>query len=272
MSGEASLRSNPNSKRLCDNVRSERPVSQHAQIFHQEGAQASSIRGEKAGEAQRKTDGRLREASDGAGGEIFKLVQRVFILPGPGNAPGAVAFCGVNPGAGCTWLCARAGESLATQVSGSVCLVDTNLRRPSLHSHFAVELGTGFADLTKGSEPAYDFARRLPALNLWLITAGSVGKEPNGALAPARLRSRFAELRSEFDFVLIDTPALDSYADAVLLGQQTDGIILVVGSHSTRRETALNAKKNFEAAQIPMLGAVLNKRTYPIPEAIYRNI
>jgi len=45
-----------------------------------------------------------------------------------------------------------------------------------------------------------------------------------------------------------------------------------VGSHSTRRETALNAKKNLEAAQISMLGAVLNKRTYPIPEAIYRNI
>lgn len=247
-------------------------MSWHIRTLHQEGALGSSVRKEKVGEAQSRTNGHRRETSGGADDEIFKLVQRVFVLPGPSNAPGAVAFCGVNPGAGCTWLCARAGESLAAQVSGSVCLVDANLRRPSLHSHFSVELGTGFADLTKSSEPAYDFARRLPTLNLWLITAGSVRREPNGALAPARLRARFAELRSEFDFVLIDTPALDSYADAVLLGQQTDGIILVVGSHSTRRETALNAKKNFEAAQIPMLGAVLNKRTYPIPEAIYRNI
>ena len=160
---------------------------------------------------------------------VWKLVQRVFILPGSGKAPSAVAFCAANRGAGCTWLCARGGEALAAQVSGSVCLLDANLRAPSLHSQFGVEVGTGFADFMRTSKPAYDFARRMPALNLWLITAGAVGSEPNGALNPTNLRSRFAELRSEFDFVLVDTPALDSYADAVLLGQLTDGIILVVG-------------------------------------------
>lgn len=245
--------------------------SHHAETFRTDGAFRSSVQDEKIQTPRPETNGhRRREGSDTD--EVFKLVQRLFILPGPGNVPGAVAFCGADPGAGCTWLCARAGESLAAQVSGSVCVVDANLRHPSLHSHFGVANGTGFVDVMKGSTPAYDFARRLPAINLWIITAGNIEKEPNGALAPTRLRARFAELRSEFDFVLIDTPALDSYADAVLLGQQTDGIILVVGSHSTRRETALDAKKNFEAAQIPMLGAVLNKRTYPIPEAIYRNI
>lgn len=221
---------------------------------------------------QPKTNGHHRAQSGEANDEVWKLVQRVFILPRSGKAPSAVAFCGVNRGAGCTWLCARAGEALAAQVSGSVCLLDANLRLPSLHSQFGVEVGTGFADFMKTSKPAYDFARRMPALNLWLITAGAVGSKPNGALNPSSLRARFAELRNEFDFVLIDTPALDSYADAVLLGQLTDGIILVVGSNSTRRETALNVKRNFEAAQVSMLGAVLNKRMYPIPEAIYRKI
>ena len=227
---------------------------------------------EKATRTKTATNGDAHRTSGPAGDEIFKLVQRVFILPGPGNSPGAVAFCGVDLGVGCTWLCAHVGEVLASQVSSSVCLVDANLRAPSLHLRFGLELGTGFSDFIKTSAPAYDFARRLPAMNLWLITAGSTGKEPNGALAALKLRARFAELRSEFDFILVDTPALDSYPDALLVGQQTDGIILVVGSHSTRRETALSAKRSFEAAQIPMLGAVLNKRTYPIPEAIYRNI
>jgi Mrp family chromosome partitioning ATPase len=247
-------------------------MNHHAGTFQREGVFSSAIQTEGAGRSKVRTSGQSCYASAEACDEVFKLVQRIFILPGAGNAPGAVAFCGVDQGAGCTWLSARVGETLAGQVSGSVCIVDANLRKPSLHAEFGVEIGTGFADLMKSSEPAYDFARRLPPMNLWLITAGAVGKEPNGALAAARLRARFAELRSEFDFVLIDTPALDSYADAVLLGQQTDGIILVVSSHSTRRETALVAKRNFEAAQIPMLGAVLNKRTYPIPGAIYRNI
>jgi protein-tyrosine kinase len=247
-------------------------VSRNVDTFRPDGGLGARLRDAKARPSQPPTNGRHRNQSGEAGDEVLKLVQRVFILPRSGTTPSAVAFCGVNRGAGCTWLCARAGEALAAQVSGSVCLLDANLRAPSLHSQFGVEVGTGFADFMRTSKPAYDFARRMPALNLWLITAGAVGGKPNGALCPSSLRSRFAELRNEFDFVLVDTPAVDFYADALLLGQLTDGIILVVGSNSTRRETALDVKKNFQAAQVPLLGAVLNKRMYPIPEAIYRKI
>jgi Mrp family chromosome partitioning ATPase len=204
--------------------------------------------------------------------EITKLVQRVFILPETQQIPDAVAFSGIEQGAGCSWVCARASEVLAEKVPGTVCVMDANLRSPTLHEYFRVEKGAGFADAIRDSRPLREFARRAWGSNLWLITAGGVGKEPNGALNPARLRARFSELREEFDIILIDTPPASSYADAVLLGQLADGIILVVGSNSTRREPARIAKESFEAAKIPLLGAVLNRRTYPIPEAIYRRL
>ena len=89
---------------------------------------------------------------------------------------------------------------------------------------------------------------------------------------PARLRARITELRGEFDQVLIDTPPIHSYGDAILLSQLTDGVVLVVGSNSTRREPTRIAKESFDAAKIPILGAVLNKRTFPIPEALYRKL
>lgn len=208
----------------------------------------------------------------GARDEIMKLVQRVFILPGAAKAPGIVAFCSINKGSGCSWVCARTGEMLAEQENGSVCVVDANLRSPSLHDYFRFENGQGFAEAIRESQPMREFARRASGSNLWMITAGAVGREPNGALHPTRLRERFAELRGEFDYVLIDTPAVDTYPDAVLLGQLTDGVILVVDSHSTRREPARIAKESFEAARIPVLGAVLNKRTFPIPEPLYRTL
>jgi len=166
-------------------------------------------------------------------------------------------------------VCARAGEVLADQAPGSVCMVDANLRSPSLHSRFHIEKGLGFADAIKGTEPIHEFAQHVGERNLLLITAGSTGTEPNGALNPACLRTRFSELRHAFDFVLVDTPATSIYADAMLLSQLTDGVVLVVGSNSTRRETARAAKRGFEAARVPIFGAVLNKRTFPIPEALY---
>src|SRR5271166_1718028 len=75
------------------------------------------------------------------GGEIeefTKLVQRLFILPG-NESPRSVVFAAPERGNGCSWVCARVAEVLASQVSGSVCLVDANLRRPGLHSQFTLE-------------------------------------------------------------------------------------------------------------------------------------
>jgi Mrp family chromosome partitioning ATPase len=221
-----------------------------------------------------KTDSRVaRDRHLLADDEVMKLVRQVFILPGAAQAPEAVAFCGVYSGDGCSWVCAHAAEMLADHGEGSVCIVDANLRTPSLHDYFRFENGKGFADGVKDDgRPIREYARRASGRHLWLITAGTVGHEPNGSLNPARLRARIAELRDEFDHVLIDTPPIHSYGDAILLSQLTDGVVLVVGSNSTRREPARIAKESFDAAKIPILGAVLNKRTFPIPEALYRKL
>src|SRR5215831_19866428 len=64
--------------------------------------------------------------------EISALAQQVFLLPGT-NAPRTVVFASSEQGTGCTWVCAHVGEVLASRVAGSVCLVDANLRDPSLH-------------------------------------------------------------------------------------------------------------------------------------------
>jgi Mrp family chromosome partitioning ATPase len=212
---------------------------------------------------------RLRDVIDD---EVMKLVQRLFILPGAAQAPGAVAFTGVSKSAGCSWVCAHASEVLSEQIAGNVCVVDANLRSPSLHDYFKFENGPGFADSVKSTKPIHEYARRASGSHLWLITAGTVSGEPNGCLNPARLRARFTELRNEFDYVLMDTPAIHLFGDAILLGQMTDGIILVVGSNTTRRESARLAKQSIEAAHVPLLGAVLNRRTFPIPEMIYRKL
>ncbi len=118
--------------------------------------------------------------------------------------------------------------------------------------------------------PVCDFVRTTRVANLWLMTCGIAEKFENSRPEPARLRSRLAELRLEFDYLLIDTPPINSHADAVPIAQLVDGIILVVGSNSTRREPARIARERLDAARVPVLGAVLNRRTYPIPEALYR--
>lgn len=204
--------------------------------------------------------------------EITKLVQQVFLLHEDKQGTTAVTFCGVNRGDGCSWVCARASEALAEQAPGRVCIVDANFRSPSLHEHFRVEKGARLADAMKNSTPIESFARPAWSSHLWLVTAGGTSSQSNGALNRARLRVRISELRAEFDYVLVDAPPVSSCGDGALLGQLTDGVVLIVGCNSTHRETARAAKEGLEAAGVPILGTVLNRRTYPIPEALYRRL
>jgi Mrp family chromosome partitioning ATPase len=81
-----------------------------------------------------------------------------------------------------------------------------------------------------------------------------------------------AQLHKEFDYVLINVPAVILDGAASLWGPLVDGVILVVEANLTRREVARKAKESLESANVRLLGAVLNNRTFPIPETIYRNI
>jgi Mrp family chromosome partitioning ATPase len=202
--------------------------------------------------------------------ESLKLVQRVFLLQAA--APRTVVFAGIDQGNGCSQICARAAEVLANSVSGSVCLVDANLRSPHLPDLFAVSNHRGLTDALLQEGPIKDYAKRLHPGNLWLLSCGSLAAEFCGFLSVERLKIRIAELRNEFDYVLIDAPPLNLYSDATALGQLADGLIIVLEANVTRRETALRVSENLRTTQVQVLGTVLNKRTFPIPEALYQRL
>jgi len=94
--------------------------------------------------------------------------------------------------------------------------------------------------------------------------------EAIGFLNSRSMKSRMHDLRSEFAYVLIDAPPMNSYADGATLGQATDGIVLILEANSTRRESALKIMEQLRAAGVAVLGAVLNKRTFPIPKTLYQ--
>lgn len=203
--------------------------------------------------------------------EVRTLVQRVFLLSG-GEVPHTVVFTGTEPGNGCSWICARTAEVLARQVSGSVCLVDANLRTPGLHEQFGIENHNGLSDALSQAGPVGSFVTPLSRANLSIVSCGSAMEGAQGLLTSNRMRGRLNELRSIFDFVLIDTAATNSSKDAIALGAISDGVVMVLKANSSRKETARSTVQEFQAARVRVLGAVLNQRTFPIPEAIYNKL
>lgn len=203
--------------------------------------------------------------------EMFKLVQRVFLMPG-GEKGRVVVAAGIEAGNGCSWICARMAEVLASQVSGSVCVVDANLRSPGLHREFGVPNHYGLSDALQVGDPIRRFVTSLSRPNLWLLSCGAEVDGMQSMLGSERMRSILPELQREFDYVLIDAPPLETGDDSVMLGRYADGVVLVLRAHSSRRETARKAVRDLEHASVRVLGAVLNRRTFPVPESIYRKL
>lgn len=199
--------------------------------------------------------------------EALRLVHRVFLSQEPARV---VVFAGVDHGNGCSRTCADVAEALAKNVRGAVCLVEANLHSPSLPGMFGTTNHHGLTDALLTEGPIRSFAKPVRGDNLWLISSGSLERGTDGVMNPDKLKARVAELRAEFDYILIDAPPLNEYSEAVALGQIADGLILVLEANSTRREAATRIAESLRATQIRLLGAVLNKRTFPIPQPLYK--
>jgi Mrp family chromosome partitioning ATPase len=203
--------------------------------------------------------------------ELTKLVQRIFLLPG-NEYNHTVVFTSSDPGNGCSWICARVGELLASQVTGSVCLVDANLQSPTLHEQFGVANHHGLSDALRQSGSMRGYVSQLSRRNLALVSCGSESSDAQSLVTSDRMRLRLSELRSEFDYVLVDCPAMSVSNEVLSLGSVADGVVLVLKANATRKDRARSAVRDLQAAKVKVLGAVLNQRTFPIPDKIYNKL
>jgi len=203
--------------------------------------------------------------------EALKLLQRLF-LDSKQSSSKAVLFAPIDTSRGCDWLSVLTAKLLAKSVSGSICLAEGNLRSPSLSHALGVDPERGLVDAAQQQGSIKEFARRVGPENLWLLSAGAPAQDAAVLLNSDRMKNRICELRTEFDYLVMNAPPLSGFADALLLGQWLDGVVLVLEANSTRREAAVRIVESLRSANVSVLGAVLNNRTFPIPAAIYKRL
>jgi Mrp family chromosome partitioning ATPase len=196
--------------------------------------------------------------------QTVRLVRHLFFSGATTSK--TVVFSGVEHGSGCTSVCAQVAEALSSYVDVRICAVDADLRTPSLHRCFDIA-GADSRSKEFLHVPVTVKGRDRERSNLWLLSAAGTDSRTSGSFE--RLRSCISELRKEFTYILIDTPPINGYAEAVSLGEIADGAIMILEANRTRREAALMAKGALNAAGVRLLGAVLNKRTFPIPDSVY---
>lgn len=195
------------------------------------------------------------------------LVQRVFLQPTQAS-PRVVVFAATDHGNGCSQIAAAAARTLAAIGVAPVCLVEANFRSPALPRMLGTTNYQGLSNALLEEGSIRSFMKPMGNGCLWLLSSGPLAADSPKLLATERVRARFVELRAEFHFVIVDAPPLSQYADAIALGQLSDGMVMILEAGSTRRDAASTAANSVRSSRIQILGAVLNKGRVPSGEEI----
>ncbi|MBI4514412.1 MAG: CpsD/CapB family tyrosine-protein kinase [Deltaproteobacteria bacterium] len=165
-------------------------------------------------------------------------------------------------GEGASTVAIGLATALAKERETRVLLVEGNLRLPSLARMLPVAPNGGVSDFISGQRSAESVVTRVDALNLSVIVAGNHAR---GSIDLEQISALLARLRPQFDFIVIDAPPVNRYADASILAPKVDGVILVVEADRTPLTEAETAKRQLDKVDARILGVVLNRRRSYIP-------
>jgi len=177
-----------------------------------------------------------------------------------------ILICSGMAAEGKTFVAANLAMSLARNSENSILLIDADLRGPSIHAILGAPNKPGLAEYLAGeagvneilqrnrSSAATDPAHSIP--NLTFIPAGEGGDNASELAANHRMEELIATLSPHFDWILIDTPPVLVFADAIDMARAADAILLVARGASTPYDVAQRAQAAFSNSRI--LGFVLN--------------
>jgi protein-tyrosine kinase len=202
--------------------------------------------------------------------EMVHLYQTIKSLI-PDSPKKVIQFIGPCKGVGTSTMIREFARVSASILKIPVLLLDAN--RHSCHtSIFGIKPESGLAEVIRNNKHVKEMLHQVGKTRLFLGRVSMNGDYITSIFDSPRIEDIFEDLKQEFDLILIDSPSGDVSTDAFALSPKVDGVILIVEAENTRWHVANDVKERVIKHGGNILGVILNKRKYYIPEFIYKRL
>lgn len=196
-----------------------------------------------------------KQTADGA--EQFRTLRsRLYQLRGERPSLRTLLITSALPGEGKTFVTSNLGQAIVRQHERRALIIDGDLRRSNLHTALRAPSSPGLSDYLSSDADLLSVVQQGLRGNLCLIPGGRAVANPSELLANGRLKTLIDRIAHAFDWILIDSPPYLPVADASILADVADGVLLVVKARSTPSDVVEKASRELRGRNL--LGVVMN--------------
>lgn len=193
--------------------------------------------------------------------EAYRAFRAALLLSRAGGVKSIVVTSGF-PGEGKTTTALNLAVVLA-QLGKKVLLIDADLHKARLHEVMKVSNRIGLVSILAQEIDAQTALHTTVVSGLAIITAGPSSPNPSGLLASEAMRQLLKAAEKTFDYIVFDSPPVQTVADALILGNMADGVVLCVKGGETPREQVARARDRLLRANVRILGVLINNLSEP---------
>ena len=205
-----------------------------------------------------KLDGKMPIVPDNSPeGESFRVLRTLLLSDVREGRLKILSATSPLPKDGKSTILANIAAAFA-KVDLKVVMVEADLRRPTFHDRFEIPDDVGLSELLRETATIDDVLVPSGVPNLTLIPAGSGVGNPSELLQSDVFDKVLAALSDRFQLVIVDVGPVLAVSDPIIVGQKSDGMLLVVRSSNDSRQQVMEAVETLRAGNVKLLGCVVN--------------